>query len=461
MTLFNLVILFKRALYKQAFQGLDFIVTPIVILLLLLITFHIYRKKYSKTVYGKYYLLAFAAKMIGTVIMALLYRFFFDGGDTFNYFNGASTMFRTLTNEFWSGVELYLYHPDNYSESTRMLANRATKGFHPGDPETLIYKIGGWLSLITFRSYFGICLFITYYAFSGYWKLYMVFVDLYPKYVHHFAFGILLIPTSCLYGTGLMKDPIVTGALCYMTYDVYQLLFKKRHRVMSYIRIPISFYFLVTIKAYIIAMFIPPLFFWIFLTRMMKVKSSILRKFLWPITIVTIGSISIAGSNFLGSQVSSRYTLENALESSVKIANWIAYKTEVGGGTSYSLGKLEPNIQSVLSKIPAALNVTFFRPYFWDVKGPAYYPIVIESLLTMLFTIYVFLRVGVFRAFGLMFKDPNLFFCLSFAILFGFFVGFISQNFGALVRYKLPCMPFYYSGLIILLSYSKRKLKFK
>ena len=218
---------------------------------------------------------------------------------------------------------------------------------------------------------------------------------------------------------------------------------------------------MIIIKAYIIAMFIPPLFFWIFLTKMKKFKNPILRKFLWPITIVSIGTISIIGSNILASTVSQRYKLSNALESSVMIANWIAYKTEKSGGSGYSLGKLEPTIQSVVGKIPASLNVTFFRPYFWDVKGPAYYPIVLESLLTMLLTIFVLFKVGLFRSFSLLFKDPNLFFCFTFAVVFGFFVGFISQNFGALVRYKLPCMPFYYTGLVILLSYSKRKLSLK
>ena len=196
------------------------------------------------------------------------------------------------------------------------------------------------------------------------------------------------------------------------------------------------------------------------MSKLKKIKSPVIRKLSWPVTFVLIGVISVGGSNFLASKVSNRYSLANALESSVTIANWIAYKTEKSGGSGYSLGKLEPTLKSVLGTVPAAVNVTFFRPYFWDVKGPAYYPIVLESLFTMLFTIYVFLKVGLLNALRRIFENPTVFFCFSYAIIFGFFVGFISQNFGALVRYKLPCMPFYYSGLIILLSYSKRRLKF-
>jgi hypothetical protein len=39
---------------------------------------------------------------------------------------------------------------------------------------------------------------------------------------------------------------------------------------------------------------------------------------------------------------------------------------------------------------------------------------------------------------------------LVFSIIFAFSVGFTSYNFGTLVRYKIPLMPFYYIALFIL-----------
>jgi hypothetical protein len=48
-------------------------------------------------------------------------------------------------------------------------------------------------------------------------------------------------------------------------------------------------------------------------------------------------------------------------------------------------------------------------------------------------------------------KDPNLTFCLVFSIIFAFAVGISSYNFGALSRYKIPCLPFYAAALVILL----------
>ncbi|MFT6828639.1 MAG: hypothetical protein ACI9GZ_003758, partial [Bacteroidia bacterium] len=47
------------------------------------------------------------------------------------------------------------------------------------------------------------------------------------------------------------------------------------------------------------------------------------------------------------------------------------------------------------------------------------------------------------------FDDPFLVFCLIFSILFAFAVGVSTANFGTLMRYKIPMMPFF---LILLLK---------
>jgi hypothetical protein len=56
--------------------------------------------------------------------------------------------------------------------------------------------------------------------------------------------------------------------------------------------------------------------------------------------------------------------------------------------------------------------------------------------------------------------NPDVMFCLVFAISFAFAVGVSTFNFGTLVRYKIPLMPFYGMALLVLyhLSKSERKL---
>ncbi|TVR77560.1 MAG: hypothetical protein EA412_10750, partial [Chitinophagaceae bacterium] len=50
-------------------------------------------------------------------------------------------------------------------------------------------------------------------------------------------------------------------------------------------------------------------------------------------------------------------------------------------------------------------------------------------------------------------------FCIVFAIIFAFGVGFTSFNFGALARYKTPCLAFYLIGISLIYYYSKKDKK--
>ena len=74
----------------------------------------------------------------------------------------------------------------------------------------------------------------------------------------------------------------------------------------------------------------------------------------------------------------------------------------------------------------------------------------IESLLFLVFTVFTFLKVGPIKVYRFISNDSFLLMCVVFAIFFGFAVGFSSYNFGALSRYKIPCVPFFVAALFII-----------
>jgi hypothetical protein len=65
------------------------------------------------------------------------------------------------------------------------------------------------------------------------------------------------------------------------------------------------------------------------------------------------------------------------------------------------------------------------------------------------------------RKLSLLYSQPIIFFTLLYSISFSFAIGISTYNFGTLVRYKIPMIPFYLIGLFVLLYYSKRRRKFK
>ena len=105
-------------------------------------------------------------------------------------------------------------------------------------------------------------------------------------------------------------------------------------------------------------------------------------------------------------------------------------------------------MSSMLRLAPAAVNVSLFRPYLWEVRNPLMLLSALESLTFLLVTIYLLLKYT--RAFFKALTDSNILFCLVFSIVFAFGVGVSTYNFGTLARYKIPLLPYYALALVLL-----------
>jgi len=126
--------------------------------------------------------------------------------------------------------------------------------------------------------------------------------------------------------------------------------------------------------------------------------------------------------------------------------------------SSFSLGvEFDGTNSSLVRMAPAAIVATFYRPYLWESKKLSTLLSSLESLTLMLFTVYVFLRAGPLVFFGSLVRNRMVMFCFFFSILFALFVGATTLNFGTLVRYKIPCMPFYVIALVLILDVAKKR----
>ena len=127
-------------------------------------------------------------------------------------------------------------------------------------------------------------------------------------------------------------------------------------------------------------------------------------------------------------------------------------------GSGYTLGDMDPTLAGMLQRAPDGINVTLFRPYLWEARKPIVMISALESLLYFIFTIVAIVRNNPIRMVQRIFADETLQFCLVFTLIFAFAVGLSTSNFGSLVRYKIPCLPFYTAFLIILFYPPKQEL---
>jgi hypothetical protein len=152
-----------------------------------------------------------------------------------------------------------------------------------------------------------------------------------------------------------------------------------------------------------------------------------------------------------------KYSLEMISKTAQVTAYDIRYWTGREAGSGYSLGELDGTWESMLKLLPQALNVSLFRPYLWEVRNPLMLLSALESITLLMITIYAIFsaRLKIFRAL----LDPVVLFCLVFSLSFAFAVGISTFNFGTLVRYKIPLLPFYATALVLLLHHVNRERK--
>jgi hypothetical protein len=129
-------------------------------------------------------------------------------------------------------------------------------------------------------------------------------------------------------------------------------------------------------------------------------------------------------------------------------------------GSTFSLGvEYDGSVSSLIKIAPAAIIATLYRPFLWESKKISTLLSSIESMVIMFFTLSVFFKAGPVNFFRPILKDPTILYCLLFAILFALFVGATTANFGTLVRYKIPCMPFYIIAIFLIQDWANKNKK--
>lgn len=439
----------------------DFLLGPIYLGFIYFWAYHYRNKNYKKAVFGKYFIPALTVRMVGAFLTALMYQYYYQAGDPFSYW----LCIKYIWDNIFISPEAYLNVLfktfANYSQETGEILGGLDYNSFFRDPSTnIVIRVSLFFSLFTFNSFLPVSFFITLFAFLGCWKLFLTFYDLYPQHMREIAMATLFIPSVFFWGTGVMKDPLCVGALGYLTYSSYQLFLKRKFTFSSVFWVVIGSFIITSVKTYIIIAYAPSLFIWVVLRNWKNIKNKTIKLFAGPLFI----AIALGGGLIVLSQFSSmgkKYSLESLKSTAQSTQQWLTIVSENENGSSYNLGNIEYTSLGMLKVFPKAVNVTLFRPYIWETRKPILIPAALESLFCLSFTLFIFIKVGFFKTIKAILSNPDLLFCIVFTLVFAFAVGFSTFNFGALVRYKIPCMPFYFLFIFILFKENYKPTKIK
>ena len=313
----------------------------------------------------------------------------------------------------------------------------------------VVVKICWLLCLVTFKSFIGMTIILALISYSAIWRLYQVFAREFPKLTKEFAIALLFIPSVIFWGSGLLKDTITFASVCLFASSFSILMTRKENVLKNILLLIISSLLLIWIKPYIFFALLPGSILWYGGIQVFRVNNRLVKALTTPFLI----SISLLSgylmlnlmSGFLG-----EYSLEKVLDKAVLTQNDL--KSDYYQGSSFDIGSFDATVTGILSKMPSAINAALFRPYIWETYNLTMLMSGIENLLLLVFTIYLTIKLRVYNLFRLMFRHRILFFTVYFSIFFAFSVGLTTSNFGSLVRYKIPAIPFFLISLIIISS---------
>jgi len=427
------------------FTWVDLVATPIWLLILYLIAYAISHIKYRDHYLRKHFMWGLTVKFIGCFGFIAVYGFYYGYGDTFGYFRGATTIREAL----WAEPSM-IWDILKSTNLTRMhqsaLGLESLPSTFAKPANYMVVRFAVLFGFFTFNSYIATSLCFAFASFLGIWALYRVVIYLYPYQYKAVTIPILYIPSVFFWGSSIMKDSIVIGFLGLLTYAIYQLYFQRRRLFLSLVMILFSVYILSNVKQYVIIAYAPALILWMSLGPLNRLPKQ-QRWMVMPI-LLTFALAIIALLFPVLEQATQRYTLEKVLETAETTANYI-HRTTPEGGSSYSLGDVSYTPMGLLAVFPRAVTVTLFQPFPYQVRNPVMFLSAVESTLFLLGTFFILFKVGFFRFLGYIMNQPFLLMCLVFSIFFAFAIGISTYNFGSLVRYKIPALPFYGIALII------------
>lgn len=410
------------------------------------------RKKIEDPVLQKYHRLGFWIKVFSAFAYIIYSLNLAKLDSVFLYYPEGINISKLILKDF-SNIQI-LFAPGRDFD-TDLLADSFNKGYFNSESNFFIAKLVTIFSYFSFGSYSVITLFFSLISFAGVWRLYRFFYDQYPHLHKQFAIAILYLPNFVFWSSGILKDPLCTGMMGFLTYGLYQVIVNRKSIIKNMLMVILAGIVLGLVKDYILVSYLPFLLLFFAGNRIKKIERPAVKVMLISfIGLLMAIAFVLTKDIIVGSIVDKLAESVQDMQTSFMRISGLAE-------SSFSLGAEFDGTPAGLVKIaPLGIVASLYRPFLWEAKGISYFLSAAESFAVILFTLYVIVKAGPFTFFKSIVKDPMILFCLSFALVFALFVGVTTLNFGTLVRYKIPCMPFYIISLILILNrYKTKKLQ--
>ncbi|MBC7390078.1 MAG: hypothetical protein H7329_12755 [Opitutaceae bacterium] len=406
------------------------------------------RNKVTDKYTRKYFIPALSLKLFGAIALGLVYQFYYKGGDTFGYYkNGSTVIWNTFLIDPLASFHLIFMKTCTFdNEYSQYMGDLL---FICDESSFFVVRVAGTLGLLCFNTYSAIAMMFALISFVGVWNMFITFNKLYPTLRKNILLSCFLLPSVIFWGSGLLKDSLTFGSLGLFFSSFHTIFIEKKATKTTYLVFFISFWVIKSVKIYIILCFVPAALLWLFIYYNQKIKSKVTRILLRPLMIGIGVFFGYLAADYI-SKEDAKYSIDNITNTAKNTSEWLTYVGKSDKGSVYSLGEIDYSPIGMIKKFPAAVNVTLFRPYLWESKNLVMFLSAIESFFFLYLTLWTLWKIKFKRILNVISENPIVAASLVFSVTFAFAVGISTANFGTLVRYKIPIMPFYLISLLII-----------
>lgn len=391
----------------------------------------------SRRTIGWLFLLKIAA---GTVLWYVYTYQYTDRAtaDIYKYFDDGNVLFRALPDHpgdylrMLFGVGNDQKHLDDQYYMVMNNWYRQYEGNLYNDAHTLI-RFNAFARLFSFGVYHVHTVFACFLGLIGLVALYKAFVPYLRGAERALTFALFLLPSVLFWGSGVIKETLLFFALGVFILHVFRLI-DGPQRWWGLVALAGSAALLAVLKFYVVLSLGPGLvaYAWCRWTggRRAGLKYAIV-----------LGAAAVFALN--ASLIIPHFSVIETL--------WVKWKDFIGVAVSTHSGsyvpgpQLEPTAWSFVKAIPHALYMTFLSPLATWRVGAFGLVSAAENVGLLLAGAFALTRARHRKQMD----GPLLLLCLSYCLLLALVIGWTTPVVGALVRYRVPLLPF--GGIALLL----------
>ena len=395
----------------------------------------------------KYFKLLFLVKICASILLYLIYTKFYPDrphADIFRYYDDSEIMYRSaFTNPYdffrmFTGIhgndkELWTYYDQmrNWFNS-EMIFN---------DSRTMI-RINAIFRFISFGCYFPHAIIMCFLSMMGLTGLFSVLSQTMTNKKWCLLIGIFLMPSTLLWTSGMIKEAFLIFSIGMLIYNLNTIIQNNKLTVVQMCSLVFYSYCLLNIKSYILFAILPGIISW-FLINYYKKNAFLITSLVHVVYFIVL---------FNASSIITNHPIAILLKNK-QIEFYHVVQVEKAK-TVIDLPILDGTNQNLLINCGPALFSTLFRPTIFESNNVLLLLAAAENLIILLLiilAIYFAIRRATWNSYDFFF--PSLFFVLIMLTM----IGLVTPIMGAMVRYKVPTLPFLVAILISFIKFPSLK----